>query len=173
MQYWYFQYCEYYNTGNTSIVNITILVIPVSRPAASYYPMFITFWYINHKKIKGNAFMWQLRLFQKRIMCTRLDINLFPFRLSWVITYYKTFLYRFGREFMFRYTSLRQSRKSCKWCSVCLLYNSVVVRCSITIITIINILCIFKNLNVNILIEGHNLLIIINCIYTCTLCMYI
>jgi hypothetical protein len=34
----YFQYCEYYNTGNTSIVNITILVIPVSRPAASYYP---------------------------------------------------------------------------------------------------------------------------------------
>jgi hypothetical protein len=37
-QYWYFQYCEYYNTGNTSIVNITILVIPVSRPAASYYP---------------------------------------------------------------------------------------------------------------------------------------
>ena len=33
MQYWYFQYCEYYNTGNTSIVNITILVIPVSRPA--------------------------------------------------------------------------------------------------------------------------------------------
>ena len=39
MQYWYFQYCEYYNTGNTSIVNITILVIPVSRPAASYYPI--------------------------------------------------------------------------------------------------------------------------------------
>jgi hypothetical protein len=38
LQYWYFQYCEYYNTGNTSIVNITILVIPVSRPAASYYP---------------------------------------------------------------------------------------------------------------------------------------
>ena len=27
MQYWYFQYCEYYNTGNTSIVNITILVL--------------------------------------------------------------------------------------------------------------------------------------------------
>ena len=40
LQYWYFQYCEYYNTGNTSIVNITILVIPVSRPAASYYPIF-------------------------------------------------------------------------------------------------------------------------------------
>ena len=39
LQYWYFQYCEYYNTGNTSIVNITILVIPVSRPAASYYPV--------------------------------------------------------------------------------------------------------------------------------------
>jgi hypothetical protein len=39
LQYWYFQYCEYYNTGNTSIVNITILVIPVSRPAASYYPL--------------------------------------------------------------------------------------------------------------------------------------
>jgi hypothetical protein len=38
LQYWYFQYCEYYNTGNTSIVNITILVIPVSRPVASYYP---------------------------------------------------------------------------------------------------------------------------------------
>jgi hypothetical protein len=42
-QYWYFQYCKYYNTSNTSIVNITILVIPVSRPAASYYPIF----YIN------------------------------------------------------------------------------------------------------------------------------
>jgi hypothetical protein len=38
LQYWYFQYCKYYNTGNTSIVNIKILVIPVSRSAASYYP---------------------------------------------------------------------------------------------------------------------------------------
>jgi hypothetical protein len=27
-----------YNTGISSIVNIIILVIPVSRPAASYYP---------------------------------------------------------------------------------------------------------------------------------------
>jgi len=42
----YYQYCniyntgicKYYNTGNTSIVNITILVLPVLRPAASYYP---------------------------------------------------------------------------------------------------------------------------------------
>jgi hypothetical protein len=41
LQYWYYQYCEYYNTGNTSIVNITILVIPVSRPVASYYPNFL------------------------------------------------------------------------------------------------------------------------------------
>ena len=38
LQYWYYLYCNIYNTGNTSIVNITILVIPVSRPAASYYP---------------------------------------------------------------------------------------------------------------------------------------
>jgi len=47
----YYQYCniyntgicKYYNTGNTSIVNITILVLPVLRPAASYYPrLFIT-----------------------------------------------------------------------------------------------------------------------------------
>jgi hypothetical protein len=43
LQYWNFQYCEYYNTGNTSIVNITILVIPVSRPAASYYPTKLTY----------------------------------------------------------------------------------------------------------------------------------
>ena len=40
LQYWYFQYCKYYNTGNTSIVNITILVLPVLWPAASYYPIF-------------------------------------------------------------------------------------------------------------------------------------
>jgi hypothetical protein len=35
---WYFHYCKYYITGNTSIVNITILVLPVLRQAASYYP---------------------------------------------------------------------------------------------------------------------------------------
>jgi hypothetical protein len=29
LQYWYYQYYNIYNTGNTSIVNITILVIPV------------------------------------------------------------------------------------------------------------------------------------------------
>ena len=38
LQYWYYQYCNIYNTGISSIVNIIILVIPVSRPAASYYP---------------------------------------------------------------------------------------------------------------------------------------
>ena len=47
-----FQYCKctilvhpvlyMYNTGISSIVNITILVIPVSRPAASYYLKFLT-----------------------------------------------------------------------------------------------------------------------------------
>ena len=30
------------NTGITSIVNITILVLPVLRPAASYYPKYLT-----------------------------------------------------------------------------------------------------------------------------------
>ena len=56
-RYWYIQYCIYTILGfrycnitilvflvlysvNTGIVNITILVIPVSRPAASYYPNF-------------------------------------------------------------------------------------------------------------------------------------
>ena len=29
-----------YNQVNSSIVNITILVVPVSRPASSYYPNF-------------------------------------------------------------------------------------------------------------------------------------
>ena len=49
VRYWHYQCCNItilvflvlysaYNTGITSIVNITILVIPVSRPAASYYP---------------------------------------------------------------------------------------------------------------------------------------
>jgi hypothetical protein len=29
LQYWYYQYCNIYNTGISSIVNIIILVIPV------------------------------------------------------------------------------------------------------------------------------------------------
>jgi hypothetical protein len=43
-KYWLYQYCRYWkileNTGNTSIADNSgkILVIPVSRPAASYYP---------------------------------------------------------------------------------------------------------------------------------------
>ena len=57
-RYWYIQYCIYtipdfrycniYNTCISSIVNIIILVIPVLRPAASYYPIFIVLAHWNN-----------------------------------------------------------------------------------------------------------------------------
>jgi hypothetical protein len=50
VKYWLYQYCRYWkileNTGYTSIADTgrfwEILVIPVSRPAASYYPNILT-----------------------------------------------------------------------------------------------------------------------------------
>ena len=48
LQYWYYyQYCNIYNTDISSIVNIIVLVIPVSRPVASYYPNYL----FEHKLI--------------------------------------------------------------------------------------------------------------------------
>ena len=46
VRYWYYQYCKCNITILVflvlySVVNITILVIPVSRPAASYYPKIV------------------------------------------------------------------------------------------------------------------------------------
>ena len=66
MQYWYFQYCEYYNTGNTSIVNITILVIPVSWTAASYYPNFL------YKSSRGGATLCTRHAHSKYIIDNRM-----------------------------------------------------------------------------------------------------
>jgi hypothetical protein len=66
LQYWYFQYCEYYNTGNTSIVNITILVIPVSWTAASYYPNYL------YKSSRGGATLCTRHAHSKYIIDNRM-----------------------------------------------------------------------------------------------------
>ena len=41
VRYWYYQYCNITILVFLVLYSVTILVIPVSRPAASYYPVFV------------------------------------------------------------------------------------------------------------------------------------